>query len=117
MAAAIQDWRNVTARVRAPDPERAWQDIRREIRRSAPEKKAALLGLPRWSLPLAAAAGLTVAAVTAPRWFEDAKPTTTVARLEKARADFVEVGNNSSSVVYVDDQSGWLVVWAVNDTM
>ena len=34
------------------------------------------------------------------------------ARLAEKRAEFVEVPGDASSVVYVDDQSGWLVVWA-----
>jgi hypothetical protein len=30
-------------------------------------------------------------------------------------ADLVEVGEGGSATVYVDAQSGWLVVWAVDD--
>jgi predicted anti-sigma-YlaC factor YlaD len=116
-ATAIQDWHEATARVTTPDAERAWQDIRREIRQTKPEKKTSVWGLPRWTFPLTAAAALAVAVVTAPRWLDEVKPTTSIARLDTARADFVDVGANSSSVVYVDDQSGWLVVWAVDDKL
>ena len=118
VAAAVDEWRSSSARIAVPDVERAWQDIRREIRTSAPSKARTWWGLPRWTLPLAAAAGLIVAAtVMVPPWLAPSEPPQKTARLETARADFVEVANNSSSVVYVDDKSGWLVVWAVNDKM
>ncbi|MEO7415180.1 MAG: hypothetical protein ABIZ81_17695 [Opitutaceae bacterium] len=35
--------------------------------------------------------------------------------LAVARADFVETPQNTSSIVYGDDKSVWLVVWAVTD--
>jgi predicted anti-sigma-YlaC factor YlaD len=120
ITAAIDRWRTSTARVKVPDAERAWQDIHREIRLSSPEKKRETQwAVPRWTLPMTAAAALIVAAIAAPRWFGGSisAPTQTVAKLETARADFVEVANNASSVVYVDDKSGWLVVWAVNDKL
>ena len=38
---------------------------------------------------------------------------TEVATAEVARADYVEAGDtNASTMVYVDKDSGWLVVWA-----
>jgi hypothetical protein len=62
--------------------------------------------LGRWALPLGAAAALAAVAVVGPSWTDDEGPQAV------ARAEFVEVSGNASSVVYVDDKSGWLVVWA-----
>ena len=113
-AAAVDHWRTAQARVALPDAERAWQDIHREIRRSTPANAAGSRWLPRWTIPIAAAAALVFAATQAPRWLHDADPSTN-ARPQIARADFVETAADASSMVYVDDKSGWLVVWAVSD--
>jgi predicted anti-sigma-YlaC factor YlaD len=115
LAGAAEYWRASTARVPIPDAERAWQDIARAIRTTTPATSKPAWGLPRWTLPLGAAAALVLAAMIAPNWKTASAPQT-VAAMESARADFVEVGNDaSSSVVYVDGESGWLVVWAVDD--
>lgn len=119
IGAAIDGWRTSTAAIATPDVERAWHDIRREIRGAGSEKGHPAWGISRWAVPLAAAAAIAIGAVTVPRFLtnpDTTASTATVAKLEKARADFVEVPNNASSMVYVDDKSGWLVVWAVNDT-
>ena len=110
--AAVENWRAATTGAKAPDAERAWQDINREIRLGrAAEVRSPLV---RWMLPLGAAAALVaIAAVFTPRWTGEQTPS--IARVETARADFVEVPNDVSSMVYVDGQSGWLVVWAVDN--
>lgn len=94
------------ARVVVPDEERAWQDIRRELRADRPAATRLWWSLGRWALPLGAAAALAAVAVVGPSWTDDEGPQAV------ARAEFVEVSGNASSVVYVDDKSGWLVVWA-----
>ncbi|MEN9661268.1 MAG: hypothetical protein RL324_217 [Verrucomicrobiota bacterium] len=67
--------------------------------RRAPARRLVLC----WGWSLAAAAGLAVA-VGIPR------------SAPVADSGLVEVGEgNSSATVYVDAQSGWLVVWAVSD--
>jgi anti-sigma factor RsiW len=112
IAAVVDRWRSSSAAITVPDAERAWQDIRREIRTSAPADARGSRAALRWALPLAAAATLGLAVTMAPRWLENSSE---VINLEVARADFVETAQNTSSVVYVDDKSGWLVVWSVND--
>jgi hypothetical protein len=59
--------------------------------------------------PLAAAAAAAVLFVSLPR-----PGSRTVAFSEPTvRADFVEApGRNASTMVIVDDKSGWLIVWA-----
>jgi anti-sigma factor RsiW len=111
VAAAIEGWRATAAAVKIPDAERAWQDIHREIRKTQPIESRSPLS--RWMLPLGAAAALTVvAAIFLPRANE---PAPAVARVDPARAEFVEVADGASSVVYVDGESGWVVVWAVDN--
>lgn len=111
LTAVVEHWRTATKHVAVPDSQRAWQDIRREIRAtSSPQRQ----GLPRWALPATATAVLLFAATLAPRWLHQAKPPT-AAGVEIARADFVETANDTSSMVYVDDKSGWLVIWAVDN--
>ncbi|HEX2852145.1 MAG TPA: zf-HC2 domain-containing protein [Opitutaceae bacterium] len=116
VAGAVESWKQSSAAIAVPDAERAWQDIRREIRTSQPEKSGSAWGLPRWALPLGAAAALALAAVVSSnRNSSEPGPTRTIARAQSARADFVEVPTDASSMVYVDGESGWLVVWAVDD--
>jgi predicted anti-sigma-YlaC factor YlaD len=106
LGAAQQHLQVVATQVAVPDGERAWQDIRREIRATRPVAPRAWWNLGRWALPLGAAAALAAVAVIGPSWTDDDGPQTV------ARAEFVEVSGDASSVVYVDDKSGWLVVWA-----
>jgi predicted anti-sigma-YlaC factor YlaD len=103
--AAGESLRTAAARVTVPDEERAWQDVRRELRAARPAGRDAWWGAVRWALPLGAAAAVALVAFRP----ESDQP---IATRMVARADFVEVPGNASSVVYVDDQSGWLVVWA-----
>lgn len=93
-------------RVTVPDEERAWHDIRRELRATSPAASRAWWNLGRWALPLGAAAALAAVAVIGPSWTDEDGPQLV------ARAEFVEVAGDASSMVYVDDKSGWLVVWA-----
>lgn len=114
VAGAINRWRATQAKVAVPDSERAWQDIRREIRRGAPADAPGVRPFPRWALATGAAAAVIVAVAFGPRW-SGGPVNAEEPRAAIARADFVETAGNSSSMVYVDDKSGWLVVWAVND--
>ena len=104
LAEAGEKLRDAAARVTVPDEERAWQDIHREIRAARPARASRWQPV-RWVLPLGAAAALAAILAWVPSE-DDLTPQTV------ARAEFVEVPNDSSSVVYVDDKSGWLVVWA-----
>jgi predicted anti-sigma-YlaC factor YlaD len=106
LAVAGEALKIAALRVAVPDEERAWHDIHREMRAARPRAAQAWWNLGRWALPLGAAAALAAVAVIGPSWTEDDGPQTV------ARAEFVEVSGDASSVVYVDDKSGWLVVWA-----
>lgn len=107
---AAADLKTAATRVTVPDEDRAWQDIHREIRAGRPVAARSWWAPVRWALPLGAAAALVAVVAFVPMDRDDDGPPAAV-----ARAEFVEVPNNSSSIVYVDDKSGWLVVWAAAD--
>ncbi len=110
LAAAAEAWRARTAAAPTPDSLRAWQDLQRTLRetKAAPPQKRwpALLA---WSaLPLAAA---VLVLIFSP--FNSNVPSAPASSTQLARADFVEAGDaTAATVVYVDQQSGWLIVWA-----
>lgn len=108
--AAMTAWREEAASAVAPDPEKAWQDIHRAIRieRDGARRKTRL----PWMLPLGAAAGLAVYALAhfgTPDRLPDAIP---VAHETGAGVEFVDVPAGAASMVFVDDESGWVVVWS-----
>lgn len=113
LADVMEVWRTHAAATPPPDVERAWQDIRREIRASRAPAPSGSRKILRWSVPLGAAAALAAAIAVAPHFASN--PHAEVAQLERAHAEYVDVPGDASSMVYVDDQSGWLVVWAVNN--
>ena len=110
LEAAAADLRTAAAHVTVPDEARAWQDIHREIRAARPAAARSWWAPVRWALPLGAAAALAAVVAFVPMDFGEGATPAAV-----ARAEYVEVPSNSSSVVYVDDKSGWLVVWAAAD--
>lgn len=116
LAAALGAWRTDSARAIVPDAEREWHAVRRRIRGGAETGSA--LARPRrnlfaWlSLPLGAAGAAAVALVV----LQQPRPSATLADfgdVVTARADAVEApGHNASTMVFVDDKSGWLIVLA-----
>jgi hypothetical protein len=115
LAAAIESWRTETVRVRVPSADREWQALRRRIRGGAEAAGAATPSTRRMSfawlaLPLAAA---VVALVLVLPFRHSSGPGPGLSATAVARADAVEApGKNASTMVFVDDRSGWLIVWA-----
>ena len=109
-------WRTTTARVPVPDERLEWQRIRRRLNgepaRSSYRAWGAVTG---WrGLSFGAAAVLALGLFFSPRWPDSALPS---AKAQVARSEFVEVGGDASSaMVFVDEKSGWLVVWAAGAT-
>jgi hypothetical protein len=111
LEAALASWRTEAAQTAVPDPDQEWLAVRRRLRGAAASRDPA----PGWSfkpawliLPLAAAiaAVLYLPRTAAPEMRPG--PGALV-----ARANSVDVpGGKSSTMVFVDDQSGWLIVWA-----
>ena len=114
LAAALVYWQTGAANTGVPDAEREWQAVRRRIRGGptapSPRVRPSLLG---WvAVPLAAAAALVFAV------FRDPAPTAGTLDAapvvpQVARVDSVEApGSDASTMVYVDDKSGWVIVLA-----
>jgi anti-sigma factor RsiW len=116
LTVAMSAVRSEAARVRVPDIEQEWQSLRTKLRatRGAPAKRRPLAPVIWFGAPLAAAAALALGYFSLrppPRQVEIAPPLA-----DLARADFVEVADaDASTMVYVDKDSGWLVVWAVDE--
>ena len=106
------------ANVAVPDAEKEWRSIRSQLHAGGAKsaKKRPLAPLIWFSAPLAAAAALAFAFfVTRPPVTQAPSLTPQTSPTEVARADFVEAGDtNASTMVYVDKDSGWLVVWATD---
>jgi hypothetical protein len=115
LADAATAWRETSAATAVPDPGGEWRVLRERLR-PAP---VASHGKPRhrrstwiaWTgLPLAAAAAVALVVWLQPRPFAPSSDPDVAAT---ARAEFVEAGDRSAAtVVYVDQESGWLIVWA-----
>lgn len=102
LAELIATWRTENARAPVPPAAAIWANVRS---RRQPSRRSHRPNPVFWlGLPLAAAAAVAFLFLT---------PQTTAP--ETARAEFVETGDTAgSTMVYVDKESGWLVVWAVD---
>lgn len=100
--------------VRVPDAEREWQALRRQLRAAEPSRDRSRIAW--FGVPLAAAAALVVAFFVTPKSGSDASsaaPTPLVAKQTVAPA---AVAPANSTIVYVDDASGWTFVWSPADS-
>jgi anti-sigma factor RsiW len=105
------------ANVAVPDADKEWRTIRAQLHgeTAKPVRKRPLAPIIWFSAPLAAAAALAFAFFVTKSPVPQTPSLTTpqAPATEVARADFVEAGDaNASTMVYVDKDSGWLVVWA-----
>lgn len=117
LAAALTTWRTETAQLAVPDAEREWHAVRRRIRGGDAANLADTGRRRSWlawlTLPLGAAAAAAIAVFVSLPPEKPQAPATVPVPAHTARADFVEApGNNASTMVFVDDKSGWLIVWA-----
>jgi len=106
------------ANVAVPDADKEWRAIRAQLHAEGakPAKRRPLAPVIWFSAPLATAAALAIAFFVTRSPAPQAPGLTPQASFtEVARADFVEAGDaNASTMVYVDKDSGWLVVWATD---
>jgi anti-sigma factor RsiW len=126
LAEAAQAWRAGTARTATPDPAGEWRTLRTQIRTGSADTSLPSRGRvsARWlaagALPFAAAAVWLAMLALDPTAPEVAQKTPAVVALAPAspvaplpaRADYVETLADSSPVVFIDEESGWLIVWA-----
>ena len=115
LAAAFTMWRTDAEKVTVPDAEREWHAVRRRIRGGV-EAGAARSERPRrnlvtwFAVPLGAAAALALALFVSPPKNSVTPPE---AAPQVASAESIDVpGRNASTMVFMDDKSGWLIVWA-----
>jgi hypothetical protein len=120
LASVLTHWKTAAQNVVVPDAEREWHAVRRKIRggveagevRLAPRRPRLLTWL---TVPLAAVGALALALFISMPTGPAPDPRVEPAVTPVARAESVEVrGRNASTMVYVDDKSGWLIV-AAND--
>jgi predicted anti-sigma-YlaC factor YlaD len=116
-ADAGKNWRESVYATPAPDSTIEWHAIRRRIRNGeTPSERASILTRSRnliWASS-ALAAALLIAVILAPHWLGSTRPAGETTQM--ARAEFVEGPDGASSpLVYVDNDSGWLVIWTVDD--
>lgn len=106
------------ANVAVPDVDQEWRAIRAQLQgeHAKPARKRPLAPVIWFSAPFAAAAALVFAFFVTRSPVPQAPSLAPPAAVtETARADFVEAGDaNASTMVYVDKDSGWLVVWATD---
>lgn len=115
LTAVIETLRTNDAQVEVPDAKAAWLQLRADLNTSrrtasAPRRRfrpgwLTVLGLPA---ALACIALAFILSHTPP----DQPSASQVAQLP-ARAEYLELGDDAAiPVIYVDQQSGWLIVWA-----
>ncbi len=114
LAAAAAAWKTNSARIETPDAKGEWNLLRARLAR--PDRVTVKRGIPAWGwfaglgLPAALACLALFLVINQP--ISDAVESVQMAQAP-ARAEYVELGDDSASpVIYVDQQSGWLIVWA-----
>lgn len=127
LAIALRAYESGLAAVPAPDADEAWRELQNRLNHGADrrEKKRPLAPVIWFSASLAAAAAFALALlITRPASPPPAAEETRLAIAPPpppplhdpsfiAGADYVEAGDPEASVVvFVDKESGWLVVWA-----
>jgi anti-sigma factor RsiW len=106
----IAVWRTETKNLQVPDADLEWQKLRREIRGGTTSARRYPLGW--FALPLAAAAAVAMFffSPSLNRPETPARTTTEIASTAPNAAS-----PNASTVVFVDDKSGWTFVWTGDD--
>jgi hypothetical protein len=109
----LHDWRAETAAAPAPSWAAHWGAVRAQIS-GAPRANSSRR--PAWLFPVGAA--LPIGAMAA--WALLAWRTPIAAPAagpQVAAADFIETADGSTPLVYVDQESGWLIVWAAGEAI
>lgn len=129
LAESSETYRSALHAVAAPDANEAWRMLQTRLHSSAPRPvKRSLAPILWFAAPLAAAAVLALAFLTDQPTSSPSREQTEATRVANAApppplhdpsfiagADYVEAGDPDASVmVFVDQESGWLVVWATS---
>lgn len=120
LTAALTDWRRAAELAPVPNAEREWHAVRRKIRGGAEAGATDTITparrrfLPWLALPLGAAAAIATALYVAQ---DPTQAPAGTAHGTIARADSVEAPGAAQTMVYVDEKSGWLVVYAKDNQL
>src|SRR3954471_10104074 len=118
LAVTLTHWQATAQDAAVPDAEREWHAVRRKIRGGVEAGEVRLTprrpGLLTWlAVPVAAAGALALALFISTPGSTPVDGAVHPPATHLARAESVEVsGRAASTMVYVDDKSGWLIVWA-----
>ena len=104
LAEAAKSWRRAAQAVATPDPGHEWHAVRRQMRDGSASRRGQHHPLGWLAVPLGAAAAIAVALFVI-------QPGAISPPSESNRPSAVEVSAGDGSVVFVDEQSGWVVVW------
>lgn len=121
LAAVFKVWRADVNQVQVPDAEREWHAVRRRMRGGAgtagTQTTRSGWKLFTWlAVPVGAAAAVALALFTSPQTSQTIQ-STTASTATVARGNSVDVaGDKATTVVFVDDKSGWLFVLASDPT-
>ena len=114
LAAALASFRADAASVNVPDAAEEWRVLRAELHgeKARPARKRPLAPIIWFSAPLAAAAACALAYFG----FQPnlAGPTDPAAGIAQTDPGDTTADASASTMVYVDKDSGWLVVWATD---
>lgn len=114
LSTAVESLQQSGANVRIPDPELEWQKVRREIR-NAPSKEHRSLFT--WiAIPMAAAAALALGVYVMPTHPTETTAETGPIAIRESASGTVGGTPDASTVVFVDDKSGWTFVVAPETT-
>jgi anti-sigma factor RsiW len=109
-AITVEVWRAELTSAKLPDAELEWQKLRREIRGGAGSSRQVRRRHPGWfAIPLAAAAAIAAALFVN---HDTETPIETTQSVARAGAKAAE---GASTVVFVDEKSGWTFVVAADD--
>ena len=112
---ALNAFQTDAAQVTLPDVAAEWRTLRAQLagRQGKPARKRPLAPVIWFGAPLAAVAAMALVYLGLQPKVAEPAP----AAADIAQAEFVEPGDaNASTMVYVDKESGWLVVWAADSS-
>ena len=109
----MEAFRADAAAINVPNADGEWRTLRAQLPsgEAKPSRQSPLATAIWFGVPLAAAMAIAflIGSPTSPQTQVPARGT------ESARADFIEAADpTASTLVYVDKDSGWLVVWATS---
>lgn len=112
LAESAQAWKERSSAAAAPDSLVEWQAVRRRLRSGERVRHFRDWRRPAWVCGGLAAAGAALAFALLPVIRDRGDPR----RQIMPRAEFVEFADaDATPVVYLDAETGWLVVWSVGD--